>query len=57
MASSQCFSVVEATIAIHAAYCDGSLTARQLVQAYLDRVAHMTRKLPLYRSCSLSDEP
>ncbi|MGE3710297.1 MAG: amidase family protein [Hyphomicrobiaceae bacterium] len=34
------FNVVEATIAdIHAAYRSGRLTARQLVQAYLDRIA------------------
>ena len=39
MATSNVFQVVEATIAdIHAAYQSGDLTARQLVQMYLDRI-------------------
>ncbi|AMN41518.1 amidase family protein [Rhodoplanes sp. Z2-YC6860] len=41
------FRVVEATIAdIHAAYRDGALTARQLVQAYLDRIEAYDKKGP-----------
>ncbi len=41
------FKVVDATIAsIHAAYKDGSLTARQLVQTYLDRIAAYDRAGP-----------
>ena len=39
MAAPNEFTVVETTIAeIHAAFRDGSLTARQLVQLYLDRI-------------------
>ncbi len=39
MAAPNEFTVVETTIAeIHAAFQDGSLTARQLVQLYLDRI-------------------
>jgi amidase len=39
MASARPFNIVEATIAdIHAAYKAGTLTARQLVQTYLDRI-------------------
>ena len=47
MAPSQSFRVVEATIAdIHAAYRAGTLTARQLVQMYLDRIAAYDKKGP-----------
>ncbi len=39
MAASETFDVLETTIAeIHAAYLSGDLTARQLVQTYLDRI-------------------
>ncbi len=39
MAASNIFQVVETTIAdIHAAYQSGDLSARQLVQIYLDRI-------------------
>lgn len=39
MAASNIFNIVETTIAdIHAAYRSGTLTARQLVQSYLDRI-------------------
>jgi amidase len=41
------FSVVEATIAdIHAAYLYGELTARDLVQAYLDRIEALDKNGP-----------
>ena len=41
------FAVVEATIAdIHAAYRSGSLTARQLVEAYLGRIEAYDKKGP-----------
>ncbi len=41
------FTVVEATIAdIHAAYRSGSLTARQLVEAYLGRIEAYDKKGP-----------
>ena len=41
------FDIVETTIAdIHAAYKTGSLTVRQLVQMYLDRVAFYDKKGP-----------
>jgi amidase len=51
MAPSQSFRVVEATIAdIHAAYRDGSLTARQLVQGYLDRIDAYDKKGPSINS-------
>ena len=51
MAPSQSFRVVEATIAdIHAAYQDGSLTARQLVQMYLDRIDAYDKKGPAINS-------
>ena len=41
------FAVVEATIAdIHAAYRSGSLTARQLVEAYLERIEAYDKKGP-----------
>src|SRR5262245_46460108 len=43
----QAFNVVETTIAdIHAAFADGTLTARQLVQMYLDRIAAYDQKGP-----------
>lgn len=41
------FNIVEATIAdIHAAYLAGTLTARQLVQGYLDRIAKYDKQGP-----------
>lgn len=41
------FDIIEATVAsIHAAYADGSLSARQLVQAYLDRIASLDQQGP-----------
>jgi Asp-tRNA(Asn)/Glu-tRNA(Gln) amidotransferase A subunit family amidase len=41
------FDVVETTISeIHAAYRSGSLTARQLVEAYLDRIAAYDKQGP-----------
>jgi Asp-tRNA(Asn)/Glu-tRNA(Gln) amidotransferase A subunit family amidase len=41
------FNVVEATISdVHAAYKAGTLTARQLVQMYLDRIAAYDKKGP-----------
>ena len=41
------FKIVEATISdIHAAYQSGSLSARQLVRAYLDRIAAYDKKGP-----------
>jgi len=47
MSPSTSFNVVEATIAdIHAAYRDGTLTVRALVQAYLDRIAAYDRQGP-----------
>jgi amidase len=40
MTERQAFEIVEATIAdIHAAFAAGTLTARELVQGYLDRIA------------------
>src|SRR5262245_2004311 len=43
----QSFEIVEATIDdIHAAYRAGILTARQLVQMYLDRIAAYDKKGP-----------
>lgn len=51
MASSQAFDVVETTISdIHAAYKSGRLTARQLVQAYLDRIDAYDKKGPAINS-------
>ena len=45
--NAQSFNIVEATIEdIHAAYKAGSLTARQLVQMYLDRIAAYDKKGP-----------
>lgn len=47
MASQPKFNVLEATIAdIHAAYKAGTLTARQLVQTYLDRITAYDKKGP-----------
>ena len=47
----QAFNVVETTIAdIHAAYKAGTLTARQLVQMYLDRIAAYDKKGPAINS-------
>ncbi len=47
MSGADVFPVVEATIAdIHAAYRNGTLTARQLVQMYLDRIAAYDRGRP-----------
>jgi amidase len=46
-ARAQAFNVVEATIAdVHAAYTAGTLTARRLVQMYLDRIAAYDKKGP-----------
>ena len=51
MASAQAFNVVETTVAdIHAAYKAGTLTARQLVQMYLDRIAAYDKKGPAINS-------
>jgi amidase len=45
------FQLVEATIAdIHAAYTSGALTARQLVQAYLDRIEQFDKAGPRINS-------
>ena len=47
MAAVDAFELVETTIAdIHAAYQSGRLTARQLVQAYLDRIDAYDQKGP-----------
>jgi amidase len=44
---SQAFKLLETTIAdVHGAYQDGTLTVRELVQAYLDRIAAYDRKGP-----------
>jgi amidase len=49
--SSDAFEIVETTIAeIHAAYRSGGLTARQLVQAYLDRIEAYDRNGPAINS-------
>ena len=51
MAGSNEFNVVEATIAdIHAAYQEGRLTARELVQIYLDRIEAYDRNGPCINS-------
>ena len=51
MSSSSTFDVVDTTIAdIHAAYQDGSLTARQLVQMYLDRIEAYDKNGPQINS-------
>ena len=45
------FEVEEATIAdIHKAFSDGSLTCRQLVEAYLDRIEKYDRNGPKLNS-------
>ena len=45
--SNSSFNIVEATVAsVHAAFAAGSLTARQLVQAYLDRIASLDQQGP-----------
>src|SRR5258705_4756124 len=47
MASADVFGVVDTTIAdIHSAYKSGSLSARQLVQLYFDRIAAYDKKGP-----------
>ncbi|MPY72296.1 MAG: amidase [Alphaproteobacteria bacterium] len=47
METSNVFNVVETTIAdIHAAFLAGNLTARELVQIYLDRIAAYDKKGP-----------
>ena len=47
MAATKAFEVQESTIAnVHAAYVAGSLTARQLVELYLDRTAAYDKKGP-----------
>jgi amidase len=47
MASHQAFNILETTIAdIHATYRAGTLTVRQLVQMYLDRIAAYDKKGP-----------
>jgi Asp-tRNA(Asn)/Glu-tRNA(Gln) amidotransferase A subunit family amidase len=51
MASAQAFDVVETTVAdIHAAYKASTLTARQLVQTYLDRIDAYDKKGPAINS-------
>src|SRR6187402_3081163 len=51
MASSKAFDVVETTIgAIHAAYRAGTLTAKSLVQTYLDRIAKYDQQGPSINS-------
>ena len=51
MPQTEAFDVVETTIAdIHAAYQSGRLTARQLVQAYLDRIDAYDKKGPAINS-------
>ena len=52
------FNIVEATIAdIHAAYLAGTLTARQLVQGYLDRIAKYDKQGPAINAIiSLNDK-
>jgi len=47
MAENRLFNILEATIDdIHAAYKSGSLTCRQLVQTYLDRIAAFDKQGP-----------
>jgi amidase len=49
--SQSTFDVVETTVAeIHGAYASGALTARQLVQLYLDRIAAYDQKGPRINS-------
>jgi len=51
MASPSAFNIVETTIdEIHAAYKAGTLTARQLVQIYLDRIAAFDKAGPKINS-------
>ena len=51
MAASNVFNVVETTIAdIHAAFENGTLTARQLVQMYLDRIEEYDQQGPAINS-------
>ena len=51
MASAPAFNVVETTVSdIHAAYKAGALTARQLVQKYLDRIDAYDKKGPAINS-------
>ena len=57
MASSNVFQVVETTIAdIHAAYQSGDLTARQLVQMYLDRIEAYDRNGPIINAVIAAHE-
>jgi amidase len=56
-APAQAFSIVETTIGdIHAAYKAGTLTVRQLVQMYLDRMAAYDKKGPAI-NCIISLNP
>lgn len=51
MAASNIFDIVDTTIAdIHAAYQDGTLTARQLVQMYFDRIEAYDKNGPAINS-------
>ena len=51
MAEKSKFEIVDATIGdIHAAYRDGSLTARKLVEMYLDRIERYDRNGPKINS-------
>src|SRR3569833_1029627 len=53
----QSFQIVETTISdVHAAYKSGSLTARQLVQMYLDRIEAYDKKGPAI-NCIISLNP
>lgn len=55
--SDQAFKIVETTISdIHAAYKSGALTAPQLVQMYLDRIAAYDKKGPAI-NCIISLNP
>ena len=56
MAASNTFDIVETTIAdIHTAYENGTLTARQLVQMYLDRIEAISRTLGIKYVFARSD--
>ena len=56
-APAQAFNIVETTISdIHAAYKAGTLTVRQLVQMYLDRIAAYDKKGPAI-NCIISLNP
>ena len=47
MANSQSFNIIDATIEdIHAAFKSGTLTCRQLVQKYLDRIEALDKNGP-----------